>query len=125
MKSRKTLLIVSFTMAMVLIVSAAHAQKKTTVHGDIVEITSYIKDGMMPTSPSKKEVVLENLKKGGVLAIIDKSNKVYIIAPNASDTAFVQTVRPYVGIHAFVKGSLYTRSGMRVIVFEDIGKSLK
>lgn len=100
-------------------------QKKVTVHGNIVEITSYVKEGLQPTSPSKKEVVIDNLKKGGMFGIVDKANKLYLIVPNNMDTTYIQTVSPYFGIKSFVKGQLYTRGGVRVIVLEDIGKSLK
>jgi hypothetical protein len=106
--------------------TSGFAQKKATIHGEIVELMSYIKDGMKPNSPSKKEVVLENMKKGGPLAIIDKTNsRMYIIAPAANDTSFVKNVTPYIGAKSFVKGTTYIRNGVRMIILEDIGKSLK
>ena len=120
----RTLLI--FIIALALGLTTATAQKKTTVHGEIVELMSYVKDGVKPTSPSKKEVLMENFKKGGALAIIDNaSNKLYVIAPSATDTAFAKNVMPYLGLKSFVKGPVYSRGGVKIIILEDIGKSLK
>ena len=66
-----------------------------------------------------------NFKKGGALAIIDNSNKLYLIVPSSADTSFVKNVTPYLGVKSFVKGPVFTRSGVRLLVLEDIGKSLK
>ena len=105
---------------------ALSQKKRVTVHGDIVEILSYVKEGIKPTSPAGKEIALSNLRKGGSLAIIEKgTNKVYIVSPSPADTAFTKTIQPYLGIRSFIKGTAYTRSGMRVIEIGDIGKSLK
>lgn len=103
----------------------SYGQKKTTVHGEIIEVTSFVKEGLKPTSPSKKELTMDNLKKGGMLGIVDRANKLYLLVPAAADTAFMKTVTPYLGVKSFVKGQLYMRSGVRIIVLEDIGKSLK
>ncbi|MBI4811451.1 MAG: hypothetical protein HY800_08465 [Ignavibacteriales bacterium] len=103
----------------------SYGQKKTTVHGEIIEVTSFVKEGLKPTSPSKKELTMDNLKKGGMLGIVDRANKLYLLVPSVTDTAFMKTVTPYLGVKSFVKGQLYMRSGVRIIVLEDIGKSLK
>jgi len=105
--------------------SLSFGQKKVTVHGDIIEVTSFVKEGLKPTSPSKKEMVMDNLKKGGMLGIVDKANKLYLLVPSATDTTFTKTVTPYLGVKSFVKGQVYIRSGVRILVLEDIGKSLK
>jgi hypothetical protein len=115
------ILIIVFTLGL----TTAVAQKRATVHGQIVELISYLRDGLKPTSPSKKEVAMGNFKKGGALAIIDNSNKLYLIVPGSADTSFVKNVTPYLGVKSFVKGPVFTRSGVRLIVLEDIGKSLK
>ena len=118
--------IIIVAVIMLIPFSSGVAQKKATIHGEIVELMSYVKDGMKPNSPSKKEIVLESIKKGGSLAIIEKgTGKMYIIAPAAGDTSFMQNVTPYIGAKSFVKGTTYSRSGLRLIILEDIGKSLK
>jgi hypothetical protein len=118
-------IVIITTIAMLVAIGSTYSQKKITVHGEVVEVTSFVKEGLKPTSPSKKEVILDNLKKGGMFGIVDKTNKLYLLIPNATDTSFVKTVSPYLGIKSFVKGSSYMRSGIRIIVVDDIGKSLK
>ena len=120
----RTLLVVVF--ALVIGLTTSYSQKKATIHGELVELQSYVKDGTKPTSPSKKEVVMENIKKGGSLAIIEyATKKLYIIAPSEADTMFTKNVTPYLGMKSFVKGPVYSRNGVRLIILEDIGKSLK
>ena len=107
-------------------VTSAAAQKKATIHGDIVELTSYVKDGLKPTSSSKKEVVLQGVKRSGTFAIVEKAtSKLYILGASPSDTSYMKNVTPYLGVKSFVKGTLYTRGGIKMIMLEDIGKSLK
>jgi hypothetical protein len=113
------------SIAMLVAIGSIYSQKKVTIHGEVVEVTSFVKEGLKATSPSKKEVILDNLKKGGMFGIVDKANKLYLLIPNATDTSFVKTISPYLGIKSFVKGSSYMRSGIRIIVVDDIGKSLK
>ncbi|MBI5020324.1 MAG: hypothetical protein HZB59_02715 [Ignavibacteriales bacterium] len=112
-------------LAVLISLGTASAQKKVTVHGEVVEVTSFIKEGLKPTSPSKKEVILENLKKGGMFGIVNKANVLYLIVPSANDTAFVKNVSPYLGVKSFIKGTTYMRAGVRILMLEDIGKSLK
>ncbi|MBI5476996.1 MAG: hypothetical protein HY964_09720 [Ignavibacteriales bacterium] len=112
-------------IALFIALGSTSAQKKVTIHGEIIEVTSFVKEGLKPTSPSKKEIILENLKKGGMFGIVDKANKLYLLIPNSTDTSFVKTISPYLGVKSFVKGSSYMRSGTRIITVDDIGKSLK
>lgn len=101
-------------------------QKKVTVHGQLVEVMSYVKEGIKPTSPARKEIMMENLRKGSTLAILERgSAKLYLLSPMPTDTAFVNTLSGYIGITAFVKGPVYKRGGVNLLVVEDIGKSLK
>ena len=126
MKTNNFRTAIIITIILALAVTSAGAQKKATIHGEIVELTSYIKDGMKPTSSSKKEVVLESVRKGGALAIVEKpSGKLYIIAASQSDTSFMKNVTPYLGVKSFVKGAVYSKGGIKIIILEDIGKSLK
>ena len=125
MKMNSLQILFTFIVALALGLTSASAQKKATVHGEIVELMSYVKDGVKPISPAKKEVVMENFRKGGTLAIIDNSNKLYLIATSPTDTAFAKNVTPYLGVKSFIKGPVYSRNGVRLIVLEDIGKSIK
>jgi len=102
------------------------AQKSSTVHGDIVEITSYLKEAIIPNSPAGKEIAIENVKHGGAFALLEKGTKrLYLISPKENDTTFVQTVGPFLGVKSFIKGKVFSRSGLRLIMMEDIGKSIK
>jgi hypothetical protein len=101
-------------------------RKKVTVHGQLVEVMSYVKDGIKPTSPARKEIMMENVRKGSTLAILERgSAKLYLLSPMPADTAFVQALTGYIGITTFVKGPVYKRGGVNLLVVEDIGKSLK
>jgi len=52
-------------MVVCLLVFSASAQPKVyTVHGEIVEVTSYVKEGIKPTSVAGKEIAMANLGKG-------------------------------------------------------------
>ncbi len=105
--------------------STSFAQKKTTVNGDIVELTSYLKENIKPSGPAAKEIAMENLRKGGTLAIVQsKTRKVYLLSSAPGDTTFTATVAPYFGLMAYIKGTLYSRGGVNMIVVEDIGKYL-
>lgn len=108
-------------------VGMSSAQKKSvTAHGEIVELISYVKEAIKPTSPAGKEIAIDNVKKGGAFAMLEKgTNKIYLLTTGSQDTAFIQTISPYLGMKSFVKGKIYTRSGVRLIAVEDIGKSIK
>lgn len=106
--------------------STSAQTKSSTVHGDLVELISYVKEGIKPTSVAGKEIALANLGKGGALAMLEKgTNKLYIVAVNAKDSTMMSRVTGFFGTHAFVKGPVATRNGIRVITVQDIGKSLK
>jgi hypothetical protein len=100
--------------------------KKSVVHGEIVELTSYVKEGIKPTSVAGREIALANIGNGGAFAMLEKgTNKLYIIAAGPNDTTYLARVKGYLGTKAFVGGPVATRSGIRVITVEEIGKSLK
>ena len=100
--------------------------KLTTVHGQLVETTSYLKDGIRPSSAAGKEIALANLGKGGALAMLEnKTNRLYIIAAVVADSTYMPRLTSYLGAKVFVKGPVVLRSGVRIITVKDIGKSLK
>jgi hypothetical protein len=109
--------------------TSLYAQKKkvTTVHGELVELTSYVKDGIKPTGAAGKEIAMGSIGKGGALALLEKgTNRLFIVVPaSPSDTLFLKRLTPYLGAKTFIKGYVTMRSSVRVITAEDIGKSLK
>jgi len=125
MNHRPTLVFV-FLAAILLANSTSTAQKAITVRGEIVDVQSYVKDGLKPSSPAKKEAALESLKHGSMLGILEqKTGKLYLLSSAASDSAFTAMIKPYFGLKSFVKGPCYNRSGARLILVEDVGKLTK
>ena len=120
---RITIIVFAFVFCSMLL----HAQGKiTTVHGELVELTSFVKDGIKPTSVAGKEIATRSLGKGGALAILEKGTaRLYVVAPASGDSTFLPRVTAYLGAKTFIKGHVTTRNGIRVITVEDIGKSLK
>lgn len=122
----KNRIFLTMLLCMFAAAGASYAQKKATVHGELVEVVSYVKEGMKPTSAAGKEIAMENMRKGGTIALLEKgSKKMYILAPAPNDTNFVRNVTAYFGTPAAVKGAVYKRGGLNLIVVEDIGKSIK
>jgi hypothetical protein len=119
--------LIVFVALVAVILSPAAAQKKaTTVHGELVELTSYLKDGIKPTSVAGKEIALGNLGKGGSLALLEKgTSKLYIIGINPADSSYLPRITGFMGGKVYVKGPVVTRNATRLIMVEDIGKSLK
>jgi len=111
---------------MLILVGSTFAQKKATIHGELVEVSSYVKEGIKPNTPAGKEIALENAKKGGAIALLEKAtNRIYILAPSSNYDDFIQTLSAYMGTPSAVKGTVYKRSGITLLVVEDIGKSIK
>jgi hypothetical protein len=127
MKTCQLLSMFGVLLVLVFVATLSPAQQKiSTVHGELVEVTSFVKEGIKPTSPAGKEIAKANLGKGGALAILDKgTNKLYLIAALPSDTTYLPRIIGYLGGNVYVKGPIMTRSGIRLITVEDIGKSLK
>lgn len=123
----RPLILLTGLLLLCLFVLPSHGQtKSTTVHGQLVEVTSYVKDGIKPSSAAGKEIAMANLGKGGVLAMLEnKTNRLYLIAPDLKDSTFMPRLAAYLGSKVFVKGPVVMRSSVRVITVKDIGKSLK
>jgi hypothetical protein len=123
----KTFIGILFAVTVFLYANDAFAQKKNvTVNGSLVELTSYVRDKIVPNPGAATEIAMENLRKGSSLAIVEsRTMKLYILAPVAGDTAFVASMSAYFGTPAFVKGTLYSRGGINLLVVSDIGKSIK
>jgi hypothetical protein len=117
--------ILAAVSAVFLMSSTSTAQTKATVHGQLVELGSYVREGIIPTSPGKRDIAMASVKSYGVFAIVEnKTSRIYVLAPASGDTAFVNTMTPYMGITMYVKGTVKTRGGVRLLTVEDMGKSL-
>lgn len=123
----RTLIALSLLLLLTSCVLLVGAQTKTsTVHGELVELTSYVKDGIKPSSVAGKEIAMAHLGKGGALAMLEKgTNRLYVVGVDVKDSTYLPRLTAYLGSKIFVKGPVAIRSGVRVITVVDIGKSLK
>lgn len=104
--------------------ATSSAQKKPVVlNGELVEVHSYVKENIRPDAGAAKEISAERARSGGMLALLDtKSKRLTLVA---SDTTFLRQAVMYFGTRVAIKGLVYTRGGVSVIVPESIGKSIK
>lgn len=113
-------------LGLFLINDSIFAQKKGTVYGEIVELTTFIKDNIKPTTPAGTEITLDNFKKGGSFVLLEKgTGKIILLTGGLVDTKLEDQLKPYLGITVFIKGAVYKKGGIRLIAVEDIGKYLK
>lgn len=102
------------------------AQKKATVYGEIVELTTFVKDNIKPTTPAGTEITFDNFKKGGTFVLFEKATgKLVFLTGGLPDTKLEDQLKPYLGMSVFIKGAVYKKGGIRLITVEDIGKYLK
>jgi hypothetical protein len=119
----RTLSILFFAL---IISSNIFAQKSVTVTGEIVELKTFVVDKIKPNSSAGLEVTKEGLMKGGTFALLEnKTNKIVILIPSATNRNLYSALEPYLGMRVFIKGQQYTSGGVRLLSVEDIGKSLK
>lgn len=119
----KSLSILVFAL---LISSNIFAQKSVTVTGEIVELKTFVVDKVKPNSPAGIEVTKEGLMKGGTFALLEnRTNKIVILIPSATNRNLYSVLEPYLGMRVFIKGQQYTSGGVRLLTVDDIGKSLK
>ncbi|MDI6779473.1 MAG: hypothetical protein QME25_04680 [Bacteroidota bacterium] len=112
--------------SLLMIAGTSYAQKKGTVYGEIVELTTFVKDNIKPTSPAGVEITVDNQKKGGTFVLLEKgTGKLVFLTSTAAESPLVDQLKPYIGITVFIKGAIYKKGGIRLVVLEDIGKYLK
>lgn len=126
MKNKLFILTLIFILSIILISGTSFAQKKGTVYGEIVELTTFVKDNIKPTSPAGVEITVDNQKKGGTFVLLEKgTGKLVFLTSTAAESPLADQVKPYIGITVFIKGAIYKKGGIRLVVLEDIGKYLK
>ncbi len=121
--------VVTLTMAMLVVGSTVFGQatkKQSTIIGDVVDIKSYIVSGMKADNPDRKAVAEASMKSGNPLGVLEKkTGKIYIVVMGQQGSNANETLKDYLGLHVFVKGVVYKKAGMQLIVLSDIGKSVK
>jgi len=99
-------------------VSAGHAVE---LHGEVVELSCYLRDGRR--GEAHKACALACLKNGGELALVaDESGDLYPLAGATPATDPSAKVREHVAEHVAVSGTLYERSGSRILVIDSLKK---
>lgn len=123
---KKNIFVLGLILVFLIFTFDGLAQKKATLYGEIVELTTFVKDGIKPNNPAGKEITTENLNKGGTFALLEKgTGKIVLLTSSVPEYKLTEQLTPYLGITVFVKGNLYKKGGVRLLDVQDIGKYLK
>lgn len=126
MKNKILLFTFVLILGLALLGNSSFAQKKVTVYGEIVELTTFVKENIKPTTPAGTEITLDRFKKGGAFVLLEKgTGKLVFLTEGLPDIKLEDQLKPYLGISVFIKGVVYKKGGIRLIAVEDIGKYLK
>lgn len=118
--------ILSLAFLLVLFNNNSFSQKKATLYGEIIELTTFVKDGIKPNTTAGKEITTENLNKGGTFALLEKgTSKIVLLTSSVPEYKLSEQLIPYLGITVFLKGNIYKKGGIRLLDVEDVGKYLK
>ena len=116
-----------FSVLFILSLSFGQGSKKeTTIYGEVIDISSFVTNGMKPDTPDRKALAEASAKGGNPLGILEKgTGKVYVVTMNQANTSSNSTLLPYLGLKIFATGRVYKRAGMQLFLLNDIGKSVK
>ncbi len=110
-------------------VTLGHAQtakKQTKVIGEVIDVVSYVTNGMKPNNADRKALAEANAKGGNPLGILEKSTgKIYIFAKGQQGGDLVARLVPFFGLKVFAVGQVYKKGGVNLMILSDIGKSVK
>jgi hypothetical protein len=107
--------------------STAFSQKKaTTLIGEVVDIKNYMMYGMKADNPDRKAAVESSITAGNPLGFLHtKTGKIYmVVMPQQEENANAK-LKEYLGLRVYVKGVVYQKGKIQMIVLNDIGKSVK
>ena len=121
---------VIFVTCLLVIGVAAFGQtatkKESTIIGDVIDIKSYVANGMKADNPDRKAAAEASMQAGNPLGILEKSTgKIYIVVLAAQNENANGRLREYLGLHVYVKGVVYKKGSIQLIVMSDMGKSIK
>ena len=115
-------------LSVLVITSLAFSQKKktSTIIGDIVDIKSYVMYKIIPNTPDLKSTVEANIASGYPLGIVQsKTGTIYLVVTENQQENANARLKDYLGMHVYVKGQIYQKGKIQLIVLSDIGKSIK
>ena len=102
------------------------SKNQVTMYGEVIDIVSYVANGMKPDNADRKAVAEASAKAGNPLGILERgTNKVYVVTMNQPNTSAISTLQPYFGLRIFALGKVYKRGGIQLFMLSDIGKSVK
>jgi hypothetical protein len=116
-----TLLLVLFAAA-----SGQKAKKESTIIGEVVDIKTYIAFGMKADNPDRKAAAEASMNAGNPLGILEKgTGKIYLVTSVQQNENANSRLRDYLGLRVYVKGVVYKKAGLQLMVMSDIGKTIK
>jgi hypothetical protein len=107
--------------------SAALSQKKaktSTIIGDVVDVKNYVMFGVKADNPDRKSIAEASINAGNPIGLLEtKTKKLYLIMVG-NENPGVQP-KDFLGVHVYVKGIVYQKGKIQLIVMSDIGKSIR
>jgi hypothetical protein len=112
-----------FLFSFLIFSNTATAQKsEKTIKGEVVDVLTYATTGKSGTQ--FKEVMLESSKKGNPLGILS-GGKIYIVATNDLSERPNDQLTPFLSLKVIVKGKVFSKGGVNVIILSNIDKDMK
>ena len=117
----------SLFLLLALTAGTAPAQTgETTIKGEVVDLVSYMTNGMKADSPEGVEIATASAASGNPLGILeDGTGKLYVVTMKQANTGANATLLPWLGMKITAKGKVYTKGSTRVLVLTTVGKGLK
>ena len=106
--------------------NAQTAKKPSKIVGEVIDVVTYVTNGMKPNNADRKALAESNAKVGNPLGILEKgTGKIYIIGKGQQGEDMVARLVPYFGLKIFAVGKVFKRGGINLLMLSDIGKSVK
>ena len=123
---RRIFVLILAIMVVGTVAVAQQTPKQTTVYGEVVDVVSYVTNGMKPNNPDRKALAESNAKAGNPLGILEtKTGKVYVVVMDQQGVSAASRLVPFFGLKIFAVGRTYKKGGIQIFVLSDIGKSVK
>ncbi len=101
-------------------------KKQTTIYGEVVDIVSYVTNGMKPDNPDRKALAEASAKAGNPLGILERNTgKIYVVVLDQQGVSAAPKLVPFFGLKIFAVGRTFKKGGVQLFVLSDIGKSVK
>lgn len=116
----------TFLLLFSIVAFGQKTKKESTIIGEIVDIKTYIAYGMKADNPDRKAAAEASMNAGNPLGILEKSTgKIYLVTAVQQNENANSRLRDYLGLRVYVKGVVYKKAGLQLIVMSDIGRTIK